>query len=301
MVEKFEVVEVPAGAHRQDETLGTKFKFWYFEDDQKILFKRGRPNEDWSEKVAAEIAHRIGIPAAKVDLATLDGDVGIISPSFLEPGAQLFHGNELLMVRDDAYPVYERYHVGRHTLAAVFAALTSPPSEPAPIEGAPDGWDACDQMVGYLMLDALIGNTDRHHENWAIYTQDNRRHLAPTYDHASSLGRNEQPRKMELCLSERDPRVTMGTWVNRARSAFYAEPAAKKPLTTLAAFEDAACRRPAAARYWYGRLTAVDPEELQILFERLPDDRITALHRQFAVRIVEANAARIAGVVSELA
>ena len=25
-----------------------------------------------------------------------------------------------------------------------------------------------DLFVGYLLLDSLIGNTDRHHENWAI-------------------------------------------------------------------------------------------------------------------------------------
>ena len=40
---------------------------------------------------------------------------------------------------------------------ATSAALTTPPSEPTPSKlDLPDDWDACDQMVGYLMLDALI-------------------------------------------------------------------------------------------------------------------------------------------------
>lgn len=43
------------------------------------------------------------------------------------------------------------------------------------------------------MLDAVIGNTDRHHENWGILRKrvgDRWQGMvAPTFDHASSLGR----------------------------------------------------------------------------------------------------------------
>ncbi len=47
-----------------------------------------------------------------------------------------------------------------------------------------------------MVLDALIGNVDRHHENWGLVghpetdQQGNRTFLvyvAPTYDHASCL------------------------------------------------------------------------------------------------------------------
>ncbi|WP_172435571.1 HipA domain-containing protein, partial [Escherichia coli] len=44
-------------------------------------------------------------------------------------------------------------------------------------------------FVGYLLLDAWIGNTDRHHENWAFISLGEKIYLAPTYDHASSMGR----------------------------------------------------------------------------------------------------------------
>jgi serine/threonine protein kinase HipA of HipAB toxin-antitoxin module len=49
-----------------------------------------------------------------------------------------------------------------------------------------DGAD--DVFLGYLMLDAWIANLDRHHENWGlVLTKDITGHLAPSYDHASSL------------------------------------------------------------------------------------------------------------------
>jgi hypothetical protein len=55
----------------------------------------------------------------------------------------------------------------------------------------------CD-LASYVVLDALIGNTDRHHENWGLVWRIEklpdggaRLHLktAPSFDHASSLGR----------------------------------------------------------------------------------------------------------------
>ncbi|EGJ29874.1 MULTISPECIES: hypothetical protein [Moorena] len=48
----------------------------------------------------------------------------------------------------------------------------------------PDGFtDARDLFVGYLLLDAWIGNGDRHHENWGFVrpkTSQTGIYLAPT-------------------------------------------------------------------------------------------------------------------------
>jgi hypothetical protein len=51
---------------------------------------------------------------------------------------------------------------------------------------------AADLMVGYLMLDCLIGNQDRHDENCGLILLSGKQlrvALAPTYDHAKSTGR----------------------------------------------------------------------------------------------------------------
>jgi serine/threonine protein kinase HipA of HipAB toxin-antitoxin module len=45
------------------------------------------------------------------------------------------------------------------------------------------------QFTGYLVLDALIGHTDRHEENWGVIEGiTGAKRLAPSFDHASSLG-----------------------------------------------------------------------------------------------------------------
>ncbi len=93
------------------EPLGSKRKFWFkFQDaPQPWLFKYARPNtgEHWSEKIAAEIAPLIGLPAAHVKLARFKGELGVACQSFVpyvsDPETrqsikqgELVHDNEVL-------------------------------------------------------------------------------------------------------------------------------------------------------------------------------------------------------------
>jgi hypothetical protein len=49
-------------------------------------------------------------------------------------------------------------------------------------------------LAGYIFLDALICNTDRHHDNWGLLRWRSSKEepvhtVAPSFDHASSLAR----------------------------------------------------------------------------------------------------------------
>lgn len=301
-VPPFSVQQVPPHASREDEYLGTKSKFWFYEaDERRVLFKRGRDNEDWSEKVATEVAHRLGLPAAEVHLATSEGEFGITSPTFLKPGEQLFHGNELLQQVRPGYQSGRRYHVGEHTVPAVFEALRAAGALPNPSQPAPfEGFDVADQFVGYLLLDALVSNTDRHHENWAVLQSGTQRLLAPTYDHASSLGRNEPARRIEARLDGQDPRVTVQAYVHKGKSAFYSEATARRPLSPLAAFGQAAQLRPRGAEFWTGQLRGLSDSDFGALLQRVPSERISDLHRRFAATIMQCNRERIFRLQDEL-
>ena len=290
----FAVVAVPATVPRQDETLGTKPKFWFVgEDGDFRLFKRGRANEDWSEKVAAEVADRIGVPAAPIELAECDGRVGTVSRSFLAPGDQMYHGNELLLTHDAEYPLQVRYKVRAHTVEAVFQTLAwNSAGVPAGFRAPHDDFDGCDLMVGYLALDALISNTDRHHENWAVVRRGKRAFVAPSYDHAASLGRNETDRRMKERLDGRDPRVTVSSYVEKGRSALY-EANCERALTTYESFRRAAAIRPSAAHYWLGRIEQTPPEAFTGIVDRVPSGRISSLHRRFAQAILLCNRERL--------
>ena len=73
----------------------------------------------------------------------------------------------------------------------------------------------------HLILDAVIGNTDRHHENWGMLRRRVGEHevgwLGPSFDHASSLGRELLDRKRILRLEE----DTVGAYSERARGQIF--------------------------------------------------------------------------------
>ncbi|MEL7142276.1 MAG: hypothetical protein AAFY33_05670 [Cyanobacteria bacterium J06643_4] len=189
----FPIFEVQADAAQEQEAMGTKPKFWFTHSSLgQCLFKQARPNtgEDWSEKIAAELAGLLGLPYAKQELAIWREHPGTVSLLMVPEQGALILGNDILAGMVSNYPRSQRYNVSEHTLDIVWQAISNP------VLKCPLGWEppegvttAVDTFTGYLLLDTWIGNTDRHHENWGfIETVDGSTHLSPTYDHASCLG-----------------------------------------------------------------------------------------------------------------
>lgn len=294
----YPVVHVPDSAAELTEQLGTKPKFWFrSEGITPTLFKEARPGtgEDWAEKAAAELAALLGLPHADYDLAQWRDRRGVVTPSFVPVGGRLVHGNELMAEVIEDYPKQEFFRVRRHTLGVVMALVS------LEIVAPPEGFAAtasirsgADVFAGYLLLDAWIGNQDRHHENWALI-----RHprgdvtLAPSYDHASSLGRNETDENRRERLNTRDQGRSLAAYVARARSALYANPGDAKPLGTLETFERAAAKRPASALEWLDRLDVVSRDQVEAIFASIPGHLISELGVEFATRMLALNKDRL--------
>jgi len=185
---------------------------------------RAGTGEDWSERIAAELAHRLGLPHASYEFATWRGRRGTVSPTFVPEQATLVHGNELLLKAVPVYGGSGKYRVSQHTVDLVLDTIRDAEAK-TPLDWTPPAGvlSAVEVFVGYLLLDALIGNTDRHHENWGIIEQPaggtTTRYLAPTYDHASSMGRNEPDKKIARRLPGRDSGYNVEAYALHARSA----------------------------------------------------------------------------------
>lgn len=221
--EQFPIHHVSRADAFRDETMGTKGKFWWRDGSgQHWLFKFGRKGtgEHWAEKAAAEVGALLQVPVAQVELAVCDGQPGTISLGFAHH-ATLVHGNELLQAIDSTYPIHEIRGVRAHTVQNVLSALDAVRA-PAPDVALPS---AADWFVGYLLLDAVILNTDRHHENWGVLERGaGLRELAPSYDHASSLGRELTDDERRRRVATRDVRSTVDRYVRRARSGLFLDP-----------------------------------------------------------------------------
>jgi hypothetical protein len=255
MTELFPIVDVAATPERT-EPIGSKAKFWFRRpgDPALWLYKEARPNtgEDWAEKLAAEFAERLGLPHAVVELAEHNGSRGVVIRDFTDGQRRgaLVHGNELLFEVDETYPKERSYRVHQHTLRAVASVLDAPTVVLTEGEWPASVTTPWGGFIGYLALDALIGNTDRHHQNWGLLVRPDApqaaRELAPTFDHASSLGRELLDEQREFRLSTPDGGGNVRAYVSRARSAFYGDHG--HTLSPEAAFVAASARDRAAGQ-----------------------------------------------------
>jgi HipA-like C-terminal domain len=291
----------------QSEHMGSKEKIWFqpATGGPRRLVKFSRPDtgEHWSEKIGAEVAALLGVPHAEVDVGFSGERPVSVTATFLEEGAALIHGNELLA---DADPTYRKegpkFRTQEHTVQAVRSVLGE--RQVAVPPGTAEDLSAFGVFVGYLLLDALIGNTDRHHENWGVIAKGHgaERHLelAPSYDHASSLGRELTDERRSALLGSRDARSGVASYSARAKSAFYAEAietmgGQAKSLHCVEAWRAACVLDPSAAEYWSARLEAVSELALHGLVTRVPELCMSRLAKDFANQVPSYNLARLKG------
>ncbi len=218
------------------ESRGTRRKFWIsIEDSPKLwLLKFPRPNngEHWAEKVAYEVGSLIGVNCARVELADYEDELVTICESFDPTNWYEIHnylrinreltgksssfgdeidwvdvdvsdfrfvaaGNEVLSGCIENYDLSPeaRFRQHQHSVQNIIDAVKDFAYDAGPIS-LKQNQVIMQEMASLALLDGLIGNVDRHHENWMLEygTKDGEIHIgvAPSFDHASSLGRDER-------------------------------------------------------------------------------------------------------------
>ncbi|MGC1030310.1 hypothetical protein [Pantoea agglomerans] len=287
------------------EQLGTKEKFWFHYVDKETnpwLFKYSRAGtgEHWSEKCAAELCHLLGIPHAHYELAQTNDRLGIISPNMIPEQFRMVMGNEVLHSTSTDYPQpiqqgEKPVRVREHTVSRVLACLDRQPIQPPPSPYDLNGLNAGDIFCGYLMLDALISNQDRHHENWAIMLNNDtgEQFLCPTYDHAASLGREMVDAERLERLSSKDSNRQIPFFVRKARSELFKTKTDTRPLLTIDAYRQSVMEREGANLHWLSRLRSLSEESIAKVFNDVPAECISETARRFATLMVMENRRRL--------
>ncbi|TGP24895.1 MULTISPECIES: HipA domain-containing protein [unclassified Mesorhizobium] len=287
MTKAYPIIDVEAEAEIP-ESLGTKEKFWVRHGEKLSLVKFGRPDtgEDWAEKIVCELATLLGLSHAHYDLATFQGRRCVITPSLVEDGGRLILGNELIAHSTKGTAGTREYLQREHTVGRVLAALAV---SLRPLVRT--GWH---NFIGYLMLDAWTGNTDRHHENWGVIrSSDGTVRLAPTFDHASSLGRELSDEERAKRLATNDIRFKVEAFAAKARSALFAEVTDRRPLGTIDAFALAARSNRSSGLYWLKKLESISEASVEGIFMMVPASVMSVAQKEFGLRLLLANKRRL--------
>ena len=292
MPARYPIITVEPSTVEDAEQMGTKAKFWFRRENERWLFKEPRSNtgEHWAEKVTAEIGHLLGVSCARVELAEFQGKRGSASLSFADrsEGKLLIHGNELLAAAMTGYDKDKIRKQSDHTWANILAALARLKT----LENVERSAEA--DMAGYIFLDALIGNVDRHHQNWGcllhMYSEGKFRFtIAPSFDHASSLGRELLPEEAERRMVEQ----RVGDYVEKGRGGIYRVSEDKRGANPLALACELAIERPDLFAPWLERLKQVPMESLAECIERLPESWAALSNRRFALEFLRHSRSRL--------
>jgi HipA-like protein len=160
---------------------GRSEKIWLKNPKNNIigLFKFPKSEfttEHISEKIVEDIAKLINIECMKVDLGEYNSRKGSLSYRINTNGENLIEGVRLI---NKYYPNYDPntlYDEEKEEYYSLEMILNS-------IEE----FSFQNEIFKTLIFDFLIGNTDRHQNNWAILQDEDNIRFCPLYDNGSSL------------------------------------------------------------------------------------------------------------------
>jgi hypothetical protein len=259
--------------------------------------------EDWSEVVSTQIGLALGVPCATTRLCMRSGHRGSLSLNVTPDKYNLWDGMVVLescAEVTDYFPHVEgqpgldpaRPNVKRpgHSVENIQRALDGVLAPPGFV--GPDELDAFDVFCGYLLFDALVANRDRHEQNWSVLVPSlgsEPSRLAPTYDHASSLGYNMLDDRRTARL--RDPN---GVRIFAEKGTAWRIEHSGQPPTLVAVASDALSRcSDTAADFWRQRIRQLDVSPIAHDLEAGVIPAMSVEASKFALSLIDRNLERL--------
>lgn len=115
--------------------------------------------EFWSEIIASKVGQNLGFNVLDYNIAKHKDEIGCLSRSMINEGECLTEGISLLTGFDNTYRPSEKESYSLYTFQFIEEAISS--------FGLSKN---IDDVVQTIIFDALIGNSDRHQENWGFIT-----------------------------------------------------------------------------------------------------------------------------------
>ena len=308
------------------ESRGTRRKFWIsVEGSPKLwLLKFPRPNngEHWAEKVAYEVGNLVGVNCARIELADYGGELVTICESFDPTSWYEIHnylrinreltgkrwslgdeidwvdmdvsdfrfvaaGNEVLSGYIENYDLSPevRFRQHQHNVPNIIAAVKDFADDAGPIS-VQRNRVMMQEMASLALLDGLIGNVDRHHENWMLEygTKDGQNlvGVAPSFDHASSLGRELKDSRRTNVL-EVDGILE---YIKKGRGGVYLSESDERAPAPLLLAQWLCKRWPDFTRRTLESINGVGDGQFRNIVDRVPSEFMSDVAKDFAYQVL---------------
>lgn len=253
---------------RRDQVKGTrekKFAIIYSKVMRKIRFgffkyEKYNCSESCSEKLSYEIAKVLGIKCAKIEFAKDNaGTLGIINYFFTNNKYKLF----------DAKDFFNSLEVKREEY------LTIPSIKTFLDKYDKHGFECFIEMI---IFDALVGETDRHEENWGLLKAGKKYTFAPLYDNGANLLREF---KDDNYAQKYYTGVKNFNAFLLNSKAFVYEQGTKKRYKHIELIRELYNLYPNVVKRKIKKLSRLTNGRIEIILDKLPDGIITEKHKEY--------------------
>lgn len=173
--------------------------------------------EFWSEIIASQIGKLLGFNLLQYDVAYNNGQLGCLSKSMVScESEQLIEGYKWLVGYKPDYNIDNKEEYTFQLIEKMF-------------DNKFPKHQFLKELISTIIFDSIIGNEDRHQENWGIIISQRKifnkkeerleinYQLAPIYDSGSSLGRELLEKKVDRMLKDS---LEMDAYIRRGKSEF---------------------------------------------------------------------------------
>lgn len=308
----YPVIDISSWKYENMSVSGSKEKRWYRSPNESklALFKLpvsltsdNNLNEDytgepWSEKISSEIGNQIGFVTHKVDIGILQLDeesmnyyglknsnvksgdkiIGALCWSFLDEASDsLVEGADMIMDFDDSYNREslkgEKEIYNFDLLYRLFQKN-----------------NIIDFLFQMILFDTLIGNTDRHQDNFGVIRNEQigRQRFAPFYDNSSSLGRELTEKRIELMLL--DSRMFEAYLHGNKSSTLirWGDKWTKKKLNIFDFYEKVKSKHPQEINQCLNIISNLNDNLLYNIIYSVPPEVMSELKKELVFKIVRA-------------
>ncbi|MBQ9072151.1 MAG: HipA domain-containing protein [Bacilli bacterium] len=249
-------------------TKGTRVKKLIIDNfGEKAFFKyEGNDylvSEACSEKMCYEIAKVLEYPCAKIELAMdNNGVLGILNYLFIKIGnVEHMDAVSYLNIHNNQRSMFYTISNIKKTLDNLDVKLF-------------------EDFIRIMIFDALVGEQDRHEENWGITKIGNKYKLSPLYDNGDSLLRNFK----DIYYAEKyySGKKSFDSYINKSKTIIYKEDN-KKQYKHFELIKYLNENYSDIVQKEISNLNKLTDEAIENIVNKIPDELLTKIHKEYII------------------
>lgn len=219
-------------------------------------------SEAASEKMSYEIAVVLGFPCAKIELAyDKEGKLGVLNYLFNEIHTKE-HIDAVSFLKRDTSKTRKDFY----TLENIKLELDK------------RGSNLFEQFIQIMVFDALVGEQDRHEENWGLTEEKQKYTMSPLYDNGCNLLR--EFRNDDYANDYYTGKKDFASYIRRSRTLIYKEDH-KTRYRHFELIEHLLESYPEYTKKYLKDLTNLTDELVDEIVDSVPDELLSTQHKNF--------------------